>query len=168
MSVTIAPSVSRTLCQEYYALNLRTSGTEPRSMHDHFQIVTSMPLNYFLHGLVFLLISLACMPAHAEERSMWVKASAYNSLPDQTEGDPTRGAWGDKLAPGMKAIAVSPDLIEEHGIRRGTKVRIDGLEGEYTVLDKMPDDWYHKIDIYMGTDVQRARRWGVKKVRIRW
>lgn len=97
-----------------------------------------------------------------------MKASAYNSVPDQTEGNPNIGAWGDRLVPGMRAIAVSPDLIEDYGLKRGTKVRIDGLEGEYTVLDKMPDDWEEKIDIYMGTDVQRALRWGVRKVRIRW
>jgi 3D (Asp-Asp-Asp) domain-containing protein len=67
----------------------------------------------------------------------------------------------------MRAIAVSRDLIEA-GLTRGTRVRIDGLPGEYVVLDKMARRWRNKIDIYMGEDVDAARRWGVREVRIRW
>lgn len=115
-----------------------------------------------------LALLLASGAVFAGERSLWVKASAYNSVEEQTDDNPGIAAWGDRLVPGMKVIAVSPDLIEEHGIQRGTKVKIDGLDGEYTVLDRMSDDWYHKIDIYMGKDIQRALRWGVRKVKISW
>lgn len=117
-----------------------------------------------------LVLCLIALPPtiQAQERSLWVRASAYNSVESQTDDTPNRGAWGDKLIPGMKVIAVSPDLIENYGFKRGTKVRISGLEGEYTVLDKMPDSWEEKIDIYMGTDVNRALRWGVRKVQIHW
>ena len=103
----------------------------------------------------------------SEEVSLLVTATAYNSVPDQTEGNPAFGAWGDKLEPGMKAIAVSPDLIEI-GLVHGTRVRIEGLPGEYTVLDKMPARWQRKIDIYMGEDVSAARQWGKREVQIRW
>jgi 3D (Asp-Asp-Asp) domain-containing protein len=114
-----------------------------------------------------LVIAGACASAAAEERVLVVTATAYNSLPGQTRGDPRRGAWGDLLKPGMKAIAVSRDLLAE-GLRRGVRVRIEGLEGEYVVLDKMNRRWRRKIDIYMGDDLAAARRWGRRKVTIRW
>ena len=67
----------------------------------------------------------------------------------------------------MKAIAVSKDLLEA-GLTRGTRVRIDGLPGEYVVLDRMPRQWSNRIDIYMGNDVAAARQWGRREVRIHW
>jgi 3D (Asp-Asp-Asp) domain-containing protein len=96
-----------------------------------------------------------------------VTATAYNSLPDQTDPPADIAAWGDKLEPGMKAIAVSPDLLDA-GLKRGTKVQIEGLKGEYLVLDRMPDRWDKRIDIYMGEDERAARDWGVREVRIKW
>jgi len=48
------------------------------------------------------------------------------------------------------------------------EVRIEGLPGRYRVLDKMAKRWHQKIDIYMGTNVQAARAWGRKTVRIHW
>ena len=101
------------------------------------------------------------------ERTLEVRASAYNSLPGQTVGDPALGAWGDELRPGMKVIAVSRDLLDE-GLTRGTRVRIEGVPGEWRVLDKMGRRWKRKIDLYMGEDVEAARAWGVRRVRIRW
>ena len=101
------------------------------------------------------------------EQSRVVEASAYNSLPEQTNEQPWLAAWGDRLAPGMKAIAVSRDLLEI-GLTRGVRVRIEGLPGEYVVLDKMAARWRNKIDIYMGQDVETARHWGVREVRIQW
>jgi 3D (Asp-Asp-Asp) domain-containing protein len=67
----------------------------------------------------------------------------------------------------MRAIAVSHDLIGL-GLGRGAKVRIDGLPGEYVVLDKMASRWQRKIDLYMGMDREAAIAWGIRKVRIRW
>ena len=118
-------------------------------------------------GLLLCIMLLASACAGAGERDLVVDASAYNSLPSQTEGDPNVGAWGDVLRPGMRAIAVSRDLLEL-GLVRGTRVRIDGLAGEYMVLDKMAKRWRRKIDIYMGNDVGAARAWGIRQVRIRW
>jgi 3D (Asp-Asp-Asp) domain-containing protein len=118
--------------------------------------------------VVTAVVVCACTAAFAQdERSAWVDATAYNSLPDQTSGDPTLGAWGDRLKPGMKVIAVSRDL-EEQGLARGARVRIDGLDGEYRVLDRMARRWTGKIDVYMGNDVGAARKWGRRKVRIHW
>lgn len=94
-----------------------------------------------------------------------VTASAYNSLKYQTQGNPNIGAWGDTIVPGMKVIAVSRDLIRK-GLDYNTRVKIKGFEGEYIVKDRMHNRWKNKIDIYMGEDVKRARKWGRKKVEI--
>jgi hypothetical protein len=67
----------------------------------------------------------------------------------------------------MRAIAVSRDL-EARGLKRGVEVEIDGLDGRYTVLDRMARRWKDKIDIYMGDDVAAARTWGKRQVTIRW
>jgi 3D (Asp-Asp-Asp) domain-containing protein len=106
-------------------------------------------------------------PAPSVTRVLVVKASAYNSRRGQTDASPSIAAWGDRLQPGMKVIAVSRDLLEL-GLRRGQRVQIDGLEGDFVVLDRMPSRWRQKIDVYMGTDVRAALEWGVREVEIRW
>lgn len=98
---------------------------------------------------------------------MVVTATAYNSVPSQTDSNSSIAAWGDQLKPGMKAVAVSPDLLEE-GLTRGTTLRIKGLQGEYVVLDKTAARHKKRIDIYMGTDVQKAIKFGVRRLRIYW
>ena len=105
--------------------------------------------------------------AEVPQRTLRVKASAFNSLHGQTDRTPNVGAWGDRLSPGMKVIAVSSDLIEL-GLDRGQRIRIDGLEGEYVVADRMSPRWERKIDIYMGEDVRAARNWGIREVDIIW
>jgi 3D (Asp-Asp-Asp) domain-containing protein len=109
----------------------------------------------------------AAQPGASGERTLRVKASAFNSLDEQTDSSPSVGAWGDRLTPGMKAIAVSADLMEM-GLARGQRVRIHGLDGEYVVADRMSSRWQRKIDIYMGKDVKAARDWGVREVEIFW
>ena len=104
--------------------------------------------------------------ASAEQR-LKVMASAYNSVADQTNDQPNITAWGDKLKPGMKVVAVSRDLIKK-GLTHNTMIEIVGLPGRYRVLDKMHRRWDKKIDIYMGTDVDAALEWGVRPVEIRW
>ncbi|MDF1821961.1 MAG: hypothetical protein P1U64_10320 [Alcanivoracaceae bacterium] len=102
------------------------------------------------------------------EHTMEVTASAYTMAESETKkGNVGLAAWGDQLEPGMKAIAVSRDLIDE-GLTHETPVRIEGLEGEYLVLDKMNKRWEEKIDIFMGTDQKAAREWGKRTVTISW
>jgi 3D (Asp-Asp-Asp) domain-containing protein len=100
-------------------------------------------------------------------KEMQVTATAYNSTKEQTYGHPAEAAWGDTLKPGMKVIAVSRDLLDS-GLTYGTRVHIEGLPGQYVVLDKMNARWKKKIDIYMGTSRRDAREWGKKEVTIRW
>jgi 3D (Asp-Asp-Asp) domain-containing protein len=114
------------------------------------------------------ILALGLLPiACTTEQSLTVKATAYNSTRAQTDGRPHEAAWGHTVKPGMKVIAVSRDLIKK-GLEPGTKVRIEGLRGSYTVIDKMAARYRNRIDIYMGRDVQAAREWGVQEVTIRW
>ena len=95
-----------------------------------------------------------------------VSVSAYNSVSWQTgAGGANITAWGDTLKPGLKAIAVSRDLIKK-GLDHNTPVKIEGFEGVFRVKDKMHYRWKNKIDIYMGEDVKKARKFGRKKLKI--
>ena len=120
------------------------------------------------HAIVFLFI-ISVLSCKDEEQ--WVRmeviASAYNSTKAQTEGNPNITAWGDTLKPGTKSIAVSRDLIKK-GLTHHTKVKIEGFKGIYVVNDKMHSKWRNKIDIYFGTDVKAAKKWGRKKLNIQF
>ena len=130
----------------------------------HFEIKRSVIT--FLWILIVLFVFSTCKTTETKE--LEVTASAYNSLPEQTHRDHANiGAWGDTLKPGMKAIAVSRDLIEM-GLTRNELVEIEGLPGKFRVLDKMNKRWVQKIDIYMGINQERAREWGTQQVTIRW
>jgi 3D (Asp-Asp-Asp) domain-containing protein len=118
-------------------------------------------------SVAFVCILAASASADSSERALAVTATAYNSLPEQTDADPHLAAWGDPLAPGMKVIAVSRDLIPV-GLDRRTPVKIEGFPGIYLVLDKMHERWEKRIDIYMGLDLEAARAWGKRQVEISW
>ncbi|MCB0629650.1 MAG: hypothetical protein R2824_26780 [Saprospiraceae bacterium] len=116
--------------------------------------------------LIILLGTIACK--RTETKTMEVTATAYNSLPAQTHPDHFNiTAWGDTLREGMRAIAVSRDLIPL-GLDHNAAVSIEGLPGTYLVLDKMNKRWKKKIDIYMGTDREAALQWGKQTVTISW
>ena len=97
-----------------------------------------------------------------------VTATAYSSHRGQTDSTPFLAAWNNRLRPGMKVIAVSRDLLTRYGLRNGTRVKIGGLPGYYTVRDKMNKRFRKRIDIYMGTNRRRALRWGRRSVTISW
>lgn len=122
--------------------------------------------------LVVTSILTGCQNELAEQpplnlQELQVTATAYTSSPGQTDDTPNIAAWGDVLEPGMKAIAVSRDLLQL-GLKHGDKVRIEGLDGEFTVLDKMNKRWERKIDIYMGESLEDAKDWGKQQVTIVW
>ncbi|MBT9189174.1 MULTISPECIES: 3D domain-containing protein [Zobellia] len=121
--------------------------------------------------VLLLLLFLYQSCTEKENEYIWktkeVHVSAYNSVHWQTDDQPSLAAWGDTLSPGMKAIAISKDLLDL-GLERGTHVKIPGLEGVYVVMDKMNSRWKNKIDVYMGSDVDKARDWGKKKLKIRY
>jgi len=120
---------------------------------------------------IFLLIpvlGLLLLKCDQNTQTIEVTATAYNSLPEQTHAlHSDTAAWGDELKPGMKALAVSRDLIKM-GLSYKTKVKIEGLPGKYVVLDKMNKRWEKRIDIYMGQNKDLAKNWGRQKVYISW
>ena len=113
-------------------------------------------------GIASLLLIGGCLDERRE-----VTATAYNSTRAQTDDRPHETACGTRLEPGRKVIAVSRDLKRE-GLDCGTAVRIDGLQGTWTVEDVTAARHRMQIDIYMGQDVGQAREWGARKVEIRW
>jgi hypothetical protein len=114
-------------------------------------------------ALLALLLA-ACRP-HGETASVDVGAFAIElRAPD---AGPWRGSWGDELVPGMKALAVSPDLVER-GLVRGTRVRIEGLPPSFQVRHRLPEGTHERVEIFMGTDAESAHRWHERRARIWW
>jgi len=105
--------------------------------------------------------------ANCETNTIKVTATAYNSLAYQTNSNPSITAFGDSLKPGMRYIAVSRDLLDS-GLVHNTQVKIQGFDSLFTVKDKMNRRWQKRIDIYMGTNVKKAKKWGKKKVKIKY
>jgi hypothetical protein len=83
------------------------------------------------------------------------------------EAGPWRGSWGDELRPGMKAVAVSPDLVQR-GLERGTRVRIEGMPSAYRVRHQLSAATHERVEIFMGTDAAAAQRWHERRARIWW
>jgi len=102
------------------------------------------------------------------KRKIRVVATAYTSHRNQTDKTPFLAAWNNRIRPGMKIIAVSPDLIRKYGLTNGVKVKILGLPGYYVVRDKMNKRLRNHIDIYMGVNKRRALRWGRRRVALYW
>nr|WP_321226001.1 hypothetical protein [uncultured Psychroserpens sp.] len=129
-------------------------------------------MNYFKRYkyviFLFCLVLLNCKKeasTNYEWKKIKVTATAFNSLAYQTSSNPHITAFGDSLKPGLKYIAVSRDLLK-NGLEHNTLVKVEGLKGTYLVKDKMNSRFRNKIDIYMGTDVKAAKKWGRRKVNI--
>ena len=126
-------------------------------------------------ALVLLLLALLVLiPACAEQsppaprwETLMVNATAYTSRPEETDATPFLAAWGHRLRPGMKVIAVSRDLLRM-GLSPGAEVRIEGLPGTYRVLDKMNRRWKRRIDVYFGKDLEAAQDFGRRELIISW
>lgn len=118
---------------------------------------------------VISLLLLSC--AEKEDPYVWksleVTATAYNSVPSQTQGNPIIAAWGDSLKTNVRSIAVSRNLIGL-GLQHNTPVKIEGFDSIFLVNDKMHRRWRNRIDIYMGSDIQKAKDWGKKKLTIQY
>lgn len=125
------------------------------------------PLVFFWVAVAAITACVSACESNKPARSMIVTVSAYNSVPSQTNSQPTVAAWEDELKPGMKVVAVSPDLLGE-GLTRGSVLKIEGLKGKYVVLDKTADRLTKRVDVYMGLDVEAAKEFGVKELRISW
>lgn len=122
-------------------------------------------MRFIIKSTILIFCFICCKTDNYTWHTMEVTATAYNSLAYQTNHEPNITAWGDKLIPGKKYIAVSRDLIKK-GLAHNTPVKIEGFQGVYLVKDKMNKRWNNRIDIYMGTDVVAAKQWGKRKLNI--
>ena len=111
----------------------------------------------------FLFASTASSPY----KSVRVKALAYTGCSVKSKKRAPRGAWGDALTSDIKAVAVSPDLLDM-GLDRGDVISIEGLPGQYKVLDVMHGRHDRTIDIFYGDDDCGARQWGKRTLNITW
>lgn len=123
-----------------------------------------------MYPLILLIYLTACSNFNANDNdadwdTICVTATAYNSVEYQTENHPRVTAWGDTLKPGMNAIAVSRDLLKM-GLDHNSPVKIEGFDGVFYIKDKMHYRWKHRIDIYMGDDIEKAKSFGRKKLNI--
>lgn len=122
-------------------------------------------------GIFFVGLFWSSCETPKEDKYIWksvaVTATAYNSVPSQTQGNPIIAAWGDSLKPEIPSIAVSRNLITL-GLRHNTPVKIEGFDSIFLVNDKMHRRWKNRIDIYMGTDIQKAKTWGKQKLTIQY
>lgn len=122
-------------------------------------------------GSCFILLFWSSCEPPMEDKYVWksveVTATAYNSVRSQTQGNPIIAAWGDSLKPDIRSIAVSRNLIAL-GLKHNTPVKIEGFDSIFLVRDKMHRRWRNRIDIYMGTDIQKAKDWGRKKLTIQY
>jgi 3D (Asp-Asp-Asp) domain-containing protein len=118
--------------------------------------------------LLGTLLHTACAskPPPTGARDLVVTAHAYTSRPEETDAQPALAASGQRLRPGMRALAVSPDLLAM-GLDWGTRVEVEG-HGIWVVLDRMGDGHRRAIDLYMGLDRDAALAFGKRRVRIRW
>ena len=117
--------------------------------------------------IAILLLGCQSQLKECNTNTFQVTATAYNSLTYHTSSNPSITAFGDSLKPGMRYIAVSQDLIDS-GLVHNTKVKLEGFDSLFTVNDKMNSRWRKRIDIYMGTDVKKAKEWGKKKINIEY
>ncbi|WP_353160704.1 3D domain-containing protein [Salinisphaera shabanensis] len=125
----------------------------------------------WLAGVVLAIGVMGCTSGEADSAVTWetleVTATSFTLAEEETKrGNIGLTAFGDQLEPGDKAIAVSRDLIRL-GLTHGTKVRVEGLPGTYTVQDKMHRRWRNKIDI-LFTKRKRALEWGRKNIEIQY
>lgn len=120
--------------------------------------------------VILILVLLSCAPEESQFcKCMLVKATAYNSVPYQTRpGSPGNiTAWGDTLHDTIPSIAVSRDLLDS-GLVYGTMVKIHGYTYPFVVNDKMNHRFKNRIDIHFGKDIKRARKFGVRNLKICW
>ncbi|WP_412029530.1 3D domain-containing protein [Deinococcus yunweiensis] len=99
-----------------------------------------------------------------------VRATAYNSIPNQTDSTPFITATGTRTRPGV--VALSRDLLRQFPY--GSKIMIEDLSGRYSaqlkgrvfiVEDTMAARKTNSLDIWMTTRSE-AMRFGARQVRI--
>lgn len=118
-------------------------------------------------ALAVALLGLALAACSPRGEVATVTVGAFSIGLRGPDDEPIRGKWGDELKPGIKALAVSPDLVAR-GLSRGTRVRIEGMPSSYRVRDQLADGTRERVEIFMGTDAASVERFGEHRMQIWW
>lgn len=114
-----------------------------------------MRLGVIIFFLIFVPVFLA--PSGAPQfQLVYANVTAYNSIPNQTDGTPFITASGKHVHPGTLACP--------RGIPFGTKVLIDGKP--FTCEDRMNPKFADRFDIWMSSK-EDAIDWGIRKVEVK-
>lgn len=97
-----------------------------------------------------------------ETETMWRTVTAYNTVPEQTDGSPCIAANGTDICQGM---AAGNHYVATNELEFGTKVKIAGTV--YTVVDRTNSRYAHRYDIaYSANELAVAINFGVKTLPI--
>lgn len=97
-------------------------------------------------------------------RTLDVFVTCYSSERRQTDDTPHVTASLATVRPGV--LAVSRDLLEEHGLRYGQRVLL-GDYGLFVVADTMNERWRKRVDIWVA-DRTAAMLHGVQESTLIW
>jgi len=99
-----------------------------------------------------------------EIKSIPVTITAYSSTKDQCDSTPHITA---SMLPVRKGtVAVSRDILKDHGINFGKRVFLPGY-GFFEVRDVMNQRWKSRIDIW-ESDREAARLFGIQEGTLMW
>ncbi|MFA6548929.1 MAG: 3D domain-containing protein [Candidatus Margulisiibacteriota bacterium] len=117
---------------------------------------TIIIIGLLLTGLLFAPSSAKIAEEHAVLYAGEVMATAYNSLPSQTDSTPWITAAGTRCREGVIASNFLP---------LGTKVKIEGYGNRvFTVEDRMNKRYAKRIDIWFR-HYNDAKQFGVRKIK---
>lgn len=99
---------------------------------------------------------------HGSARGMIREVSAYNSVPDQTDGSPCISADGTDICRRHKN---GECIVATNAYPLKTRLRIDKI-GDCTVADRTHERHADRVDLFMDKDIEGALNFGVQKLTI--
>ena len=91
------------------------------------------------------------------------EATAYNSVPEQTDATPCIAADGTDICQRFQA---GECIIGANFVPLGTKIYVDHF-GLCTVADRMAKKHPNRIDVFMDKDIDRAIHFGLQKLLVK-
>lgn len=101
--------------------------------------------------------SFRALPAIAEYRSMPSTVTGCHSVSGQTEGNPKKPAWSDKLHSAIIVVAVSRGLLPP-GLTKGPRMAIQVFKKDFVVWCKKAAGIQRAVDISMSRHTQAVDR----------
>lgn len=91
------------------------------------------------------------------------EASAFNSTPEQTDGNPCQAADQSDIC--VRYLA-GECLIAGNFAKLGSQHYVDGF-GVCTLIDRMNRRYSQEVDIYFGMDVAAAKKFGRRPILVK-